>query len=46
VQLSRSNVVINCIGARHNTLNYSLHDANVKTAYRIAKVHTERNRTD
>jgi len=39
--LSRSNVVINCVGARDDTLNYSLHDANVKTAYRIAKTAKE-----
>lgn len=36
--LSRSNVVVNCIGSMYETRNYSYHDAHVKTAYRIAKL--------
>ena len=35
--LNRSNVVVNLIGAKHETLHYSYHDTNVKCAYRIAK---------
>jgi nucleoside-diphosphate-sugar epimerase len=36
--LSRSNVVVNCLGAKIETLNYSFHDAHVKSAYRIVKL--------
>jgi NADH dehydrogenase (ubiquinone) 1 alpha subcomplex subunit 9 len=39
--LSRSNVVVNCIGSMYETRNYTLHDAHVKTSYRIAKVAKE-----
>jgi len=36
--VSRSNVVVNLIGARFETMNYSFHDVNVKVAWRIAKI--------
>jgi len=35
--MEKSNLVVNLIGASKSTMHYSLHDANVKTAYRIAK---------
>lgn len=39
--VARSNVVINLLGANHETRNYSFDDANVKCVYRIAKVCAE-----
>lgn len=36
-----SNIVVNMIGAHQTTLHYNLHDANVKTAHRIAKIAKE-----
>lgn len=39
--LTRSNVVVNCIGSQIETRNYSFHDSNVKTAYRLAKLAKE-----
>jgi len=36
--VARSNVVVNLVGARNETLNYSYHDSNVKTTHRIAKM--------
>jgi len=39
--MSRSNVVINCIGSMQETLKYSFHDAHVATSYRIAKIAKE-----
>lgn len=40
--VSRSSVVINCIGAQIPTSNYSLDDANGKLARLIARVSKER----
>jgi len=39
--VARSNVVINLLGSNNETRNYSFDDANVKTAFRIAKVCSE-----
>lgn len=39
--VARSNVVINLLGSDYSTRNYSLHDANAKTAHRIAKAAKE-----
>jgi len=35
--VAKSNVVVNLIGAAQETRNYNFHDANVKTAHRLAK---------
>jgi NADH dehydrogenase (ubiquinone) 1 alpha subcomplex subunit 9 len=35
--MMHSNVVVNLIGRDHKTKNFSIHDANVKTTYRITK---------
>ncbi len=40
--VSRSNVVINLIGAQVPTMNFSLHDANLKIARLVARVAKER----
>jgi len=39
--IGRSNVVINLIGSREQTKNYSYDDAHVKTSHRLAKVAAE-----
>jgi len=39
--VARSNVVVNLIGAKDETNNYSFHDAHVKTTHRIAKFAAE-----
>lgn len=39
--LKRSNVVINLIGAKHETGNFNFHDVNVKIPYRLAKIAKE-----
>jgi len=36
--MARSNVVVNLIGSRFETFNYSFHDVNVKIAWRLAKI--------
>lgn len=37
VTMSRSNVVVNCMGSHAETKNFNHHDSHVKCAYRIAK---------
>jgi NADH dehydrogenase (ubiquinone) 1 alpha subcomplex subunit 9 len=39
--VEKSNVVINLVGQRWDTKNYSLHDGNVKCSYRIAQIAKE-----
>ena len=39
--VNRSNVVINCIGSRYETANYSYDDVNHKIAHRLAKLSKE-----
>lgn len=36
--VAKSNVVINCIGLRHETVHYSFDDVHAKIAYRLAQV--------
>lgn len=36
--VAKSNVVINCIGMRHETVHYSFDDVHAKVAYRLAQV--------
>ena len=36
--VAKSNVVINCIGLRHETVHYSFDDVHAKVAYRLAQV--------
>lgn len=36
--VEQSDIVINCIGANYETMHYNLHDANFKTALRLAKI--------
>jgi len=39
--VSRSNVVVNLLGAQYETRNFSFHDIHVKATYRIAKIAQE-----